>query len=70
MEHIVIQGNDMLSFMLSKYHPLADDVSLYVQDAGGFFEIHRSMVEFYIPKEYFDFMILKYPFLRIVDYVW
>ena len=61
----------MISFMLSTRHPLADEVSLYVQANGGHYEIHgATVVEFYVPKENFEFTILKYPFLQVIDYVW
>jgi hypothetical protein len=56
--------------MLHTHHPLADEISLYVQNVGGYFEIHRSTVEFYVPKEQFEFTILKYPFLKVVEYTW
>jgi len=62
----------MISFTMSKWdsHPEADDISLYVQEAGGYFETSRNSVEFYIPVEYRDFMIMKYPFLKEVAYVY
>jgi hypothetical protein len=61
----------MISFTMSKWNrlPEADDISLYVQDCGGYFEIHRDNVEFYIPVEYRDFLILRYPFLNEIEYV-
>jgi hypothetical protein len=47
-----------------------DDVSLYVQQAGGYFETHRGyVVEFFVPEEYRDFVVMKYPFLREVVYI-
>lgn len=60
----------MISFILSSRHSQADDIGFYVQSLGGHFEIHRSKVEFYVPKENCEFMILKYPFLKVVDYIW
>ena len=47
----------------------ADDISLYVQECGGYFEVTRHNIEFYVPVEYKDFMILKYPFLKQVEYI-
>ena len=63
----------MISFTINKYryyeHNL-DEVGLYVQECGGYFEIQRYDIEFYVPTEYRDFMLMKYPFLREVAYVY
>ena len=61
----------MISFTLDKFSkiPLKDDVSLYVQQIGGYFEIQKSTIEFFVPVEYREFMLLKYPFLTQVDYI-
>ena len=47
----------------------ADEIGLYVQECGGHFHIHRSTIEFFVPKEYRDFMLMKYPHLEEVDYI-
>ena len=62
----------MISFTIDKFSkiPLKDDVSLYVQEIGGYFETHRHNIEFYVPAEYRDFMLIKYPFLEEVCYVY
>ncbi len=62
----------MISFTISKWskHKEADNVSLYVQEVGGYFETHRHNIEFYVPAEYRDFMLIKYPFLEEVCYVY
>lgn len=61
----------MISFIMSKWnrHDEADDVSLYVQSCGGYFEVTRHKLEFYVPVEYREFMLIKYPFLVEVEYV-
>jgi hypothetical protein len=61
----------MISFTLDKFSkiPIKDDVSLYVQEIGGHFEIQRHVIEFFVPQEYRDFIIMKYPFLEEVDYI-
>lgn len=61
----------MISFILNKYsyYDQTDDVSLYVQECGGYFEIQRHNVEFFVPVEYRDFILIKYPFLEEVRYV-
>ena len=51
-------------------HNDADDVSLYVQECGGHFEVTRHNIEFFAPAEYRDFIIMKYPFLEEVEYVY
>lgn len=63
----------MISFTINKYkyyEENLDDVSLYVQESGGYFEIQRFVVEFYVPEEYRDFILIKYPFLEEVSYVY
>lgn len=61
----------MISFTLDKFSkmPLRDEVSLYVQECGGSFEIQRHSIEFFVPAEYRDFILIKYPFLEEVCYV-
>lgn len=61
----------MISFVLDKFSklPLKDEVSLYVQEIGGYFEIQRHNIEFFVPAEYRDFILIKYPFLEEVDYI-
>ena len=68
---IVTLGTNMISFTLDKFSkiPVKDDVSLYVQEIGGHFEIQRRVIEFFVPIEYRDFIIMKYPFLEEVDYI-
>jgi len=62
----------MISFTINKYryyeHNL-DELSLYVQECGGYYEIQRYVVEFYVPPEYRDFILIKYPYLQEVEYV-
>ena len=62
----------MISFTINKYsyYDQTDDVSLYVQEIGGYFEIQRHNVEFFVPVEYRDFILIKYPFLEEVCYVY
>jgi len=61
----------MISFTIDKFSkiPVKDEVSLYVQECGGYFEIQRHTIEFFVPIEYQEFIILKYPFLQPVDYI-
>ena len=48
-----------------------DEIGFYTQEIGGYFEVQRGIrVEYFIPKEYRDFMILKYPLLEEVPYVY
>lgn len=72
MEGIVILGTNMISFTISKWskHKEADEVSLYVQEVGGYFEVQRHNIEFFVPVEYRDFILIKYPFLEEVCYVY
>lgn len=62
----------MISFTMNKWlrHNDADDVSLYVQECGGHFEVTRHNIEFFVPVEYRDFILIKYPFLEEVCYVY
>jgi hypothetical protein len=49
---------------------LLDDIGFYAQSVGGYFEMRRGFtVEFFVPQEYREFMIMKYPFLREVAYI-
>ena len=70
---ITLPGTSMISFTARYFHHgknVLDDVSLYVQQAGGYFETHRGyVVEFFVPEEYRDFVVMKYPFLREVVYI-
>jgi len=70
---ITLLGTSMISFTARYFHhgrAVIDDVGLYVQELGGHFETHRGhVIEFFVPAEYRDFVILKYPFLREVEYV-
>jgi hypothetical protein len=61
----------MISFTIDKFNkiPVKDEISLYVQEIGGHFEIQRRVIEFFIPEEYREFIIIKYPFLEEVDYI-
>ena len=61
----------MISFTIDKFSKFAikDEVSLYVQECGGHFEIQKRTIEFFVPPEYREFVILKYPFLKKVAYV-
>jgi hypothetical protein len=47
----------------------ADEIGLYVQECGGYFHIDRHVIEFFIPDEYRDFMLMKYPHLEEVNYI-
>lgn len=44
-------------------HPKRDDISLAVQECGGYFEIGKTTINFYVPEKKCDFILLKYPFL-------
>ena len=61
----------MISFTIDKFSkiPVKDEVSLYVQEIGGYFEIQKRVIEFFIPVEYKEFILIKYPFLEEVDYI-
>ena len=49
---------------------LLDDIGFYAQSVGGYFEMQRGFtVEFFVPAEYREFMIIKYPQLKEVDYI-
>jgi len=49
---------------------LLDDIGFYAQSVGGYFEMRRGFtVEFFVPPEYREFMIMKYPFLKEVSYI-
>ena len=61
----------MISFTIDKFSkiPVKDEVSLYVQEIGGYFEIQKRVIEFFIPVDYREFILIKYPFLEEVDYI-
>jgi hypothetical protein len=61
----------MISFTIDKFTkiPIKDEISLYIQECGGYFEIKKHSIEFFVPAEYREFMLLKYPFLTPVDYI-
>lgn len=61
----------MISFTIDKFTKISgkDEVSLYVQECGGYFEIQRHVIEFFVPAEYREFILIKYPFLQEVDYI-
>ena len=61
----------MISFTIDKFSKMAlkVEVSLYVQEIGGHFEIQKRVIEFFVPEEYRDFILIKYPFLEEVCYV-
>jgi len=48
----------------------ADEIGFYAQECGGHFYIHRHVVEFFVPEEYRDFMLMKFPQLTEVAYVY
>jgi hypothetical protein len=62
----------VISFTIDKFSkiPVKDEISLYVQEIGGHFEIQKRVIEFFVPEEYRDFIIIKYPFLEEVCYVY
>ena len=61
----------MISFTIDKFTkiPVKDELSLYVQEIGGYFEIQKRVIEFFVPIEYRDFILIKYPFLEEIDYI-
>jgi hypothetical protein len=60
-----------ISFTMDKSNRAsAEEVFRYVQNCRGRLEIHQKEYEFYVPVEQRDFMILKYPFLEEVKYVY
>jgi hypothetical protein len=63
----------MISFTAKYFNygrNVLDEVGFYVQEIGGYFETHRGfVVEFFVPVEYRDFILMKYPFLEEVEYV-
>ena len=72
-EPLTLPETSMISFTARYFHHgrnVLDDVGLYVQQVGGHFETHRGhVVEFFVPVEYRDFVVMKYPFLREVVYI-
>jgi hypothetical protein len=63
----------MISFLgnyLYDDRNILDEIGLYVQECGGHFAMARSYnIEFFIPVEYRDFILIKYPFLKEVEYI-
>jgi hypothetical protein len=61
----------MISFTIDKFSKFEtkDEISLYVQEIGGYFEIQKRVIEFFVPEEYRDFILIKYPLLEEVCYV-
>ena len=52
----------MISFKASLFNTAMDidEIGFYIQEIGGYFEVQRGIrVEYFIPQEYRDFMILK-----------
>jgi hypothetical protein len=62
----------MISFTIDKFSNISykDEISLYVQECGGHFEIQRHTIEFFVPDEYCEFILLKYPALELVPYIY
>lgn len=62
----------MISFTIDKWKPYEklDELSLYVQEIGGHFEVQRRAIEFYVPDEYQSILLLKYPELELVPYIY
>lgn len=49
---------------------ILDEVGYYVQEIGGYFETRRGyVIEFFVPVDYRDFILMKYPFLTEVAYI-
>jgi hypothetical protein len=47
-----------------------DDVGFYVQEIGGEFYFKKKHIAFHVPVEYTEFMILKFSYLKMEEYVW
>jgi uncharacterized protein (DUF1330 family) len=53
-----------------EYKQYGDDVGDYVQECGGHFHIARNDVEFTVPLEQKLFVLIKFPFLKIIPLVY
>lgn len=64
----------MIQFNLPRSTPnflqKIDDVGFYVQEIGGEFYFQRKHIEFHVPVEYTEFMLLKSSYLKMEKYVW
>jgi hypothetical protein len=62
----------MISFTLNIPHDLelGDRIGVYVESVGGYFYIRRYVVEFFIPPIYKDFLLLQFPELEVVPYIY
>jgi hypothetical protein len=59
-----------LELYTSDYKNYADEVGFYVQKCGGEIAVRRHDVEFTVPLHYKDFVLIQYPFLKIVPLIY
>ena len=59
-----------LALYTSEYKKYADEVGFYVQECGGEIAVRRHDVEFTVPIQHQLFVLIKYPFLKIVPLIY
>ena len=59
-----------LALYTSEYKKYADEVGFYVQECGGEIAVRRHDVEFTVPVQHQLFVLIKYPFLKIVPLIY
>jgi len=59
-----------LSLYAPEYKQYGDDVGFYVQDLGGEIAVRRHDVEFTVPIQHQLFVLIKYPFLKIIPLIY
>jgi len=59
-----------LELYTPEYKQYADEVGFYVQDLGGEIAVRRHDVEFTVPIQHQLFMLIKYPFLKMIPLIY
>jgi hypothetical protein len=59
-----------LELYTPEYKQYADEVGFYVQDRGGEIAVRRHDVEFTVPIQHQLFMLIKYPFLKMIPLIY
>lgn len=59
-----------LELYTQEYKKYADEVGLYVQRIGGELAVRRYDIEFTVPIRYKDFVLIQYPFLKLVPLIY
>ena len=59
-----------LELYTPEYRRYADDIGFYAQDCGGYFHVARHDVEYTFPEKYKDFVLIQYPFLKLIPLVY